>query len=131
NILLLEYAADGKAVDHVPSLAHSAAGLYGVALGVGVEVTFLVVPVGLLPGGKIAAHLQVECDGHEGLAGQIVALGLISGCSLRYDSSKRERQRAPQCDRRGGRKDPPRKGARKSHGDKARDRAVDQCLAET
>src|SRR5262249_42175718 len=64
---LFEGAADGEEMEDAAVGPDAAGGLDGVALGGGVEVALFVVPVGLVPGGEVARHLQVEGDGDEGL----------------------------------------------------------------
>src|SRR5439155_10431621 len=68
DVFLLQHPTDREAVDHSSLGLHPPAGLDGVFLGLGVQVPLLVVPMGLLPTREVAAHLQVERDGDEGLA---------------------------------------------------------------
>src|SRR5262249_27658070 len=63
--VLLEDLADDEEVNLAAGLAHKVAGFAGVVLRRGVEVALVVIPVDLVPAGKVAAHLQVERDGDE------------------------------------------------------------------
>src|SRR5262245_31208321 len=83
DVLLLEHATDGKEMEYTAVLLDPSRRLDSVALGVGVEVPFLIVPMGLIPRGIMPAHLQVEGDGHERFAVGIRPTGCESTCCLR------------------------------------------------
>ncbi len=67
DVLLLQHAADGEAVQHAAMRLHAAAGLDRVGLGLVVEISLFVVPAHFFPHRKIAAHLQIERDRDLGL----------------------------------------------------------------
>ena len=67
DVLLLHRLPQGEEVDDAATRLDPPRGLHGITLGRGVEVSLLVVPVGLVPGGEVPAHLQVERDGDQGL----------------------------------------------------------------
>ncbi len=60
NVGLLEHAADAEIMDHAAAPADEFAGFGRVALGVGVEISLLVVPLHHAALGIVAAHLEVE-----------------------------------------------------------------------
>jgi hypothetical protein len=82
DVFLLQHPADEEAVQDAAPRLDAPARLDGVRLGLGVEVALLVVPVGRLPRREVAAHLQVERDGDQRLAGvgrRVVLLGRARG----------------------------------------------------
>src|SRR6516225_7460443 len=50
-------------MDDTAPAADSLAGFHRVALGLGIQIALVVIPVGILPPRKIPAHFQVERDG--------------------------------------------------------------------
>src|SRR5207244_1118648 len=66
-VFLFEYPADNEAM-HRPAVGLDApASFRRVFFGLGVQVAFLVIPVGVFPTGKVATHFQIEGDGDESL----------------------------------------------------------------
>src|SRR5262249_10753710 len=94
NVRLLEDPADGEAVDHSAMSAHAATRLDRVTLRLVVEVSLLVVPVRVFPAREVAAHLQIERDGHE----RPVARRRLVGPCRRRQRGRARREEAPAID---------------------------------
>ena len=74
DALLFEDAADGEAVQHAAGRLDALARRDGVLLRLVVEIALFVVPMGVIPLGKVAAHFHVESDRDQRLVGVGVLL---------------------------------------------------------
>ena len=65
DIFLLEHAPDSEEVNQSSTLFHAPGRRQRVLLHGLAEISLLVIPLGLVPGGIVAGHLQIDADRDE------------------------------------------------------------------